>query len=183
MKLKNFISEKSTIIDGFPNIRQAKSFSCGAAALQSILNYYGFDEKEEDLIKELKTDKTGTLLKYIKKALTKRKLKFEEKEMMKINDLMSLLRKKIPVILMIQAWGKKENYDGWEDGHFVVAIGYDNKSIIFDDPSLSKVRGFIKFEDLMKRWHDIDDGEEDKKVRYGLAVFGKDNSMEKKEIK
>ena len=40
-----------------PNIRQTTDYTCGAAALLSVLNYYGlYDDSEMELAEELETD-------------------------------------------------------------------------------------------------------------------------------
>lgn len=56
--------------------------------------------------------------------------------------------RKIPVIVLIQAWldDYEEDIDWnniWEDGHYVVAIGSDDKYIYFEDPSILGGIGYI----------------------------------------
>ncbi|MBU2236000.1 C39 family peptidase, partial [Patescibacteria group bacterium] len=89
-------------------------------------------------------------------------------------DIKKFINKKIPVILLVQAWTNIKNVNwekDWIDGHYVVAIGYDKNKIYFEDPS-SISRTHLTYNELIKRWHDTDcDGK--KYVNYGIAVYGK----------
>jgi hypothetical protein len=43
----------------------------------------------------------------------------------------------VPVIILIQAWGSEKDFkngylDCWNDGHFVVVVGYTDKMILDD---------------------------------------------------
>ena len=58
----------------------------------------------------------------------------------------------------------------WDDGHWVVAIGYSPTGVFFEDPSLQAVRGFLSYRELLTRWHDT--GPHRKHMPfYGLAVW------------
>lgn len=148
------------IIKNFPNLRQAHDFDCGATALQAVLAYYGIDERAGKIMKQVGTTETGTPIEKIKETAKKYGLKTEMAEM-KIEDVKKYLGKKIPVILLLQAYG---------DGHYVVAIGCDKNKIYFEDPE-SIYRTFLTYEELEKRWHDVIAGKE--YVNYGIAIFGK----------
>ena len=53
---------------------------------------------------------------------------------MSYDDLEGFIDKKKPVICLIQAWNGDSDYDyskDWEDGHYVIAIGYDKNNIYF----------------------------------------------------
>jgi predicted double-glycine peptidase len=64
---------------------------------------------------------------------------------------------------MIQAWRsidrRKRRWRGykdeWNEGHWVAAIGYDKSAVYFEDPSLAVVRGFLAYDELVERWHDV----------------------------
>ena len=157
----------------FPELRQSFDWDCGASVIQSVLVYYGIDIPEEALIKLAGTTKCGTPITKIKATFKKYGLNFKAGKMT-VDDIKKYLDKKIPVILLVQAWSgkKKINYvQDWADGHYAVAIGYDSKKIYFEDPWTVK-RTFLTFEDLEKRWHDID-AEGKKHINWGLAVWGK----------
>ena len=59
-------------------------------------------------------------------------------------------------MVALQAYGNRKqqlaNYaEGWTDGHWVIAIGYDREGIFFEDPSLQAVRGYLTDEVLIER--------------------------------
>lgn len=157
----------------FPELRQAYDYDCGANALESVLSYYGFDVSEDRIIKKAKTTKDGTSIKGILKTIKKFRLKSKSGEMT-INQIKEYIDKKIPVILLLQAWTekKKVNWEkDWHDGHYVVAIGYDKSKFYFTDPS-SVLRTYLTFKEFGERWHDI--GTDGKKyIHFGIAVYGK----------
>ena len=160
----------------FPNTRQTFEYSCGSGAVQAVMAYYGKDFRESQLIDLLKTDKTnGTLVRDIVKVFTSAGLQVDVKEHMTVDELFGYVKRKVPVIALIQAWGKAVDFDGhykdkWDDGHFVVVIGYNSKNVICSDPALFK-KGFIPIQEFMDRWHDYDEGET-KTYQMGLAVYG-----------
>jgi predicted double-glycine peptidase len=168
---------KTKLLD-FPHTRQSFDYSCGPGAVQAVMAYYGEDFRESELIDLLKTDKDeGTYVKDIVKFFDLKGFSTNVKQNMTTNDLFRYIDKHIPVIVMIQAWGNeldfKANYnDCWNDGHFVVVIGYTNKDILFSDPALFNT-GYIPIPEFVDRWHDYDEGET-KIYQLGIAVYGKE---------
>jgi predicted double-glycine peptidase len=170
-------SKNKTKILDFPSTRQSYDYSCGPGAVQAVLAYYGEDYRESQLIDLLKTDKdTGTYVKDIVKFLDSLGYITDVKQNMTKEELFSYIDKNIPVIVLIQAWGKEADFlkhykETWTDGHFVVVIGYTEKDIVCSDPGLFK-SGYIPIEEFIDRWHDYDEGET-KTYRLGVAVYGK----------
>jgi ABC-type bacteriocin/lantibiotic exporter with double-glycine peptidase domain len=165
-----------------PKLRQFYNYDCGANSVQSVLAYYGINIREEFILKSAKTSKEGTPIKGIIKTIKKYGLKTTAKEMT-IKNLKYYIRKKIPVILVLQAWTnkKKINWEkDWIDGHYVVAIGFTKDKILFEDPS-SFNRTFLKYDELNKRWHDIDTNGK-KYLHYGIAIYGKTPKFKSKKI-
>lgn len=166
----------------FPNLRQTYDFDCGAKALQSVLAYFGHDIQEGKLIKQAKTNKKiGTSVPDMTRILNKYGLKTTEKEMT-VEELKKHIDRGTPVIILVQAWsgGKKPDYSKkFTEGHYVVAIGYDSKRIIFEDPA-SFYRTALSFGELKKRWRGI---EYNRKVyNLGIAVTGKKPVYSSKKI-
>ena len=161
----------------FPDTRQSTSFSCGAAAVQSVLYYYGTDWSEGDFIEELETSpEKGTSVAEITAFFQGQGLKVTSGQM-DVAQLRYWVDRFVPVIVLIQAWADgvepADHYaDQWGDGHYVVVIGYDEKNIYFDDPSILDNRGFIPVDEFMLRWHDVDT-DDTKYVNFGIAVYGK----------
>ena len=157
----------------FPKLRQTYGYDCGAVAIESILGYYGLEIREGVLLKLAKTTKSGTYPPNVIKTLEKYGLKCHVGEFT-ILDIKKYIDKKIPIILLIQAWTEKKKINwekDWNDGHYVVAIGYDKKRIYFEDPS-SLARTYLNYKELEKRWHDKDKYGKSY-INFGIAVYGK----------
>ncbi len=157
----------------FPLFRQTKSYDCGAITTQMVLAYFGINIRGDIIIKEVKTNKSGTKIENIIKVLKKYKLKYKAGQS-DIKNLKKFLKENKPIIIPLQAWTNKKEINwqnDWSDGHYVVAIGYDKNKIYFADPS-SIYKTYLTYTDLEKRWHDISvDGK--KYIHFGIAVSGK----------
>lgn len=159
----------------FPTSRQHNENSCGCAAVQSMLMYYGIDESLDDLEKELKTDENGTSYRNMVKSFRKRKLKVEYGTMNK-TQLKEYISSKIPVIILIQAYKNNENkpytLTSYRDGHYVTVIGYSTRRFILEDPSLNNELGYILNKELDVRWHGWGEDQDEKLNFFGIAVIG-----------
>ena len=171
---------KGAIRIPLPDTTQQEDYSCGAACLQAVCKYFGVGPEDEwEYVEALRMDKkVGSHPFQIVRAARRYGLRFREKLGMSLADLKGLLRRRIPVLLMIQAWGERKygggylrSYRGvWDQGHWVVAVGYDRSGVYFEDPSLQAVRGFLTFEELEERWHDV--GPHNRHMdHYGLALW------------
>ena len=146
-----------------PDVRQTTVYACGAAALQAVLAYYGIDARQDTLIAELGTNETvGTRWWEIVRDAEARGLRAEPRTGMAERDLEADLDRGVPVLLAVQAWADEPPADaaGWaartEDGHYVVAVGYDAERFYFEDPAMFGV-GYIGRAELEARWHDFDE--------------------------
>lgn len=141
-----------------PEVQQKTHFSCAAAVVHSICSYWGLGlESHYDYFPHLETDESyGTLPVKIANYFKSVGLKCRINYNMQIKSLCQELNNQHPVILAIQAWGNPKQYTKTGSGHYVVAIGYDDKNIFFEDPWMNCSRGFIPKSELVKRWHDMD---------------------------
>lgn len=159
----------------FPETRQATVFSCGASAVQSVLYYYGIEKREDELAEFLGTsEEEGTPVEPILKFFRDCGLRVDA-GVMTLDEIKGWIDQEVPVILLVQAWSDDESCDyeeALDEGHYVVAIGYEDDRIIFDDPSLLGNRGFMTFDELETRWHDIDKDDE-VLDHYGIAAWGR----------
>lgn len=76
--------------------------------------------------------------------------------------------------MLLQSWSgvKNKNYKkDWDDGHYVVAIGYDKNHLYFEDP-YSVLRTYLSIKEVNERWHD-DTVKMGKLKNIGIAVYGK----------
>ncbi|MFH1451699.1 MAG: cysteine peptidase family C39 domain-containing protein [archaeon] len=164
-----------------PQLRQTFEYDCGAKALQTVLVYYGIEEREDKIIKYAKTSKKGTSINGILAVVKKYHLKSVSRQM-SIEEVKKFIDKKVPVILVLQAWTKKKrnNWESdWADGHYVVVIGYTKNKILFEDPYSFK-QTYLKYDELEKRWHDIDKNK--KYFHHGIAIFGKKPKFKRNKI-
>ena len=179
--MKIFKIAKSKIMLDFPVLRQSVGYTCGAASVAAVLNYYGEEVKEGDVTKALKTDEDGTHYRNIIKFFQKENFKIDE-NVNSIDKITEYLKKDIPVILEIQAWqdGNKSYKKNYKDGHYVVAIGVDSNKVYFYDPS-SITHTYIPIDELQDRWHDIEMDKE-KTQNLGIAIYGKKPKFDSSKI-
>lgn len=179
MRFKHFIedaikdmTEDPKVMLDFPRVRQSANFTCGAAALQSVLAYYGKDFPERVLTQKLGTDREdGTDYERIAKFAIKCGLRTFLGSL-EFSEIQRAIDKRWPVILAIQAYADKtadEYEDGYENGHYVVVIGYDKSGLYFADPVMYH-RGYLSYEECAKRWHDKDKSE--KLQNLGIIITG-----------
>src|SRR5205823_4615259 len=57
----------------------------------------------------------------------------------------------------------------WDDGHWVVAVGYDKNNLYFMDPSTAGRYTYIPKAQFLERWHDIM-GKDNKHVQH-ISIF------------
>jgi len=188
MRLKNYLTEQDMVpkdakILNYPEFRQVYTWDCGANALQTVLIYYGIDVREKTLMNQLgTTSEHGTpvinMVEIIKGA-EYYGLEAEDKDDMTIDDLKHAIDNGWPTIIAIQAYMDKDDQDehaieyknNWNEGHYVVVIGYDDKNIYFEDPSDTK-RTFLSYDEFNDRWHDMDDDGK-KYEHWGIICKGK----------
>jgi uncharacterized protein YvpB len=164
----------------FQELRQLYTFDCGVSFSQSVLTYYGYNKREDELLKKLKAVNTnvfdnGVTAKSIMGLFIEHKLKPKLIRGMKAEELPAYIDEGVPVIVLLQAYkekdNKKEYKDDYVDGHYVVAVGYDNGSIIFEDPSAYN-RTCLTYEELDDRWHANNDNNKPDPVSLAIAVYG-----------
>lgn len=164
--VKNFIR--------VPIMRQNENYTCGVTALQSILGYYGFDKRIDELSSMLKPDpENGT--NYLSIAAYARSQGFDVsiRTEMALNELKGYINQNKPVLLAIQAWADSRSAYSLsqnEDGHYVVAIGYDDKNFYFMDPSTLGHYTYIPTEEFVSRWHDYDFYGKKVLNRFGMII-------------
>jgi predicted double-glycine peptidase len=148
------------LLTGVPDVRQSTGYSCGAAALQAVLAYWGTSEREDRLIDRLhSTPEKGTSPDSILRVAREFGLAAELHEGLGLDDLQAALGRGQSVIVDLQAWRESEDRswdETWDDGHYVVLLGMDERNLYFEDPSLLGARGFIPRAEFLERWHDYE---------------------------
>lgn len=142
-----------------PLTRQATDYTCGAAAVQSVLGFFGEDWREDQLSHALHSKKrSGTNYAQIVKLARARGYEVSTETDYTIAKLKDSITSGVPVICLIQAWRDKptEYSNDWNDGHYVVAVGFDSDNIFFMDPSTLGHYAYIPSAEFLSRWHDVD---------------------------
>jgi len=141
-----------------PLCRQAKSFTCGVASLQSVLRYYGLEMRQDVLEKKLRTNRGGTRFPHIVAYAQSCGFTAAWQTNMQYAQLQQALDTGTPVIVALQAWADEPVVysNDWNDGHYAVAIGYDETNTYFMDPSTLGNYTFIPTGEFLDRWHDKD---------------------------
>jgi uncharacterized protein len=141
------------------DVRQGTSYTCGISCAQAILNYYGIDKREDLLANQFgSTEESGTSPDQLVSGLNSYGLTVTIKENSSLDDLKANINSDIPTMVAIQAWldtyPPSDWSSNWEDGHWVIVTGMDDRNIYFEDPSLLGSRGWITHEEFLSRWHD-----------------------------
>ena len=128
-----------TLLD-IADVRQATPYTCGVASSLAILNYYGIETREDSLAELFgTTEESGTSPQQIVAGFASFGLEAILKVDTSLEDLSANLRDGIPTMVAVQAW--LDPYPAvdwsanWEDGHWVIVIGMDDRNIYFEDPS------------------------------------------------
>ena len=157
--------------------RQTFDFDCGAKALQVVMAYYGIDVREDKLLEELQCDKYGTPLGNMIYVAEKYGFQVVANNGVFLDTVKQYLDENHPVIVVVQAWAQRYmTLEDWEvdydDGHYVIVIGYDDKIIIFEDPASFR-RTWMTEEEFLVRWHDIDPRTQQKFEHFAMVLLGK----------
>jgi len=144
-----------------PFCRQGSNWACGVSCLQSLFHYYGYEIREDNLAKLLKSgEEHGTNMSEIIGLAKRVGLETQIIKSMPPEKLKEYIDSGIPVMVCMQAWSDDE--DGlkwstrWEDGHYVLVVGYDMNHFFFMDPSTLSTYAFIPQTEFLERWHDYD---------------------------
>jgi len=143
-----------------PDVRQSTGYSCGAAALQAVLAYWGIEEREDRLIARLHTTpEAGTHPDDIVRGARELGLTADLREGLDLADLERALAGGTSIIVDLQAWRDRADApwaETWDDGHYMVLLGLDAANLYFEDPSLLGARGVIPRAEFVDRWHDYE---------------------------
>jgi len=166
-------------IEGVPDTIQSNNYSCGVAAVQAVLQYYGHWGYQDGYAKEMGTNsEEGTHPAKMVRCLRERGLEAELVEGMSVSDLKRSVDRGHLVIIDFQAWGDPEGKDyarEWEDGHYAVVVGYEGETLVLEDPSLLGSLGTLTATELERRWRDyeVEEGKRREYVRMGIVVRGR----------
>jgi len=153
-------SSSPSLLASVPDVRQSTGYTCGAAALQAVLAYWGTEEREDRLAARLhSTPEAGTHPLEILRVAREFGLSADLREGLVLADLEAALASGTTVIVDLQAWRERTDLpwtETWDDGHYMVLLGMDGESLYFEDPSLLGSRGTIPRAEFIDRWHDYE---------------------------
>lgn len=170
-----------SLLASVPDVRQSTGYTCGAAALQAVLAYWGTQEREDRLAARLhSTPEAGTHPLDIVRVAREFGLTADLREGLELADLETALAAGTTVIVDLQAWRARADLpwaETWDDGHYMVLLGADRDNLYFEDPSLLGSRGTIPRSEFIDRWHDYEgtpplDPTDRKYVRMAIFLRG-----------
>jgi predicted double-glycine peptidase len=117
---------------------------------------------ERPLAAAMGIGKAGSEPGQIARAGRARGLEIEHVEGMPFAALLAHVKAKRPVIVLFQAWGRKNSqldyHNEYAHGHYAAVIGTDADNVYFADPELGRARGFLSRAEFQARWHGLDYG-------------------------
>ncbi|HKI74092.1 MAG TPA: C39 family peptidase [Pseudomonadales bacterium] len=161
------------------NMRQTFDFDCGVKALQGVLAYYGVEERADTLLEELNADpEHGTSVQNMIAVAERKGFTVASGTNWTLDDIKNYVDQGHPVIVSIQAWADQELTlkqwrENYEDGHYVVVVGYDGPTLYFEDPA-SFHRTFLREREFVARWHDVEPITGEKLQRLGIVLLGRE---------
>ncbi|HAJ38803.1 MAG TPA: hypothetical protein DCL15_24310 [Chloroflexi bacterium] len=161
-----------------PLVRQPDGYTCGVAALQSVLHYYGIVVRYDALAATLGADpEQGTNYRRMVAYAQSCGLNVTCCTEMTLQQLYNEIDAGAPVIVALQAWGNglaNAYIDAWDDGHYAVVVGYDQDNVYLMDPSTLGNYTYIPTAEFLARWHDCyeEAGEMIRLNRFGMVFRG-----------
>ena len=150
-----------TVLTEVPVIQEVTEEAGGAAAIQSVLAYFGKEVlDQEDVMEAVGTDSQGTAIEDMVAFANMNGVPATQKSRVTISELQDQVRLGNPVLVELMAWSEDETSDStysddWEDGRYAVVVGVDNTNVYLMDPSLAGRRGFIPLREFQERWHNL----------------------------
>ncbi len=164
-----------------PQVKQETDYTCGVAALQAILEYFGCHTDQMTLARHLHAAPlVGTSYRSIEKYCLANDFSVKISTGMTVEQLQQLIAQGQPVICLIQARQGEETLEEWpqiwQNGHYVVAVGADADNFYFMDPSTGGRNQRIGQQEFSLRWHDIDVAQDSvisERLEHFAMVIGK----------
>lgn len=152
------------------NGRQETSFTCGPAAMQTVLDSFGIYRRQSDLARELGTTAAeGTRPDALLRCAWSEGLHAKQSRNTRFETVVAAVRRGARVILNFQAWPERGQRvgQGAQDGHYAVVQRATDEELVLVDPS-SERPVLLSREDLEDRWYDVD---ADGHPVHRLAIF------------
>ena len=138
---------------------QSNSYSCGVGVVQAVLSYHGIWGYQDVFAQAMgTTPEQGTHPARMVAFMKEKGLDAQLREGLTIDELRRFVDEGVLVILDIQAYHDDDvDYaTDWEDGHYVILLGYNKDVLFLEDPSLLGTRTYLTNAELMTRWRDYE---------------------------
>ena len=94
-----------------------------------------------------------------------------------IDEIKRFIDTSHPVIVLVQAWAEKymtleEWHEDYDDGHYVIVVGYYENKIVFEAPSSFR-KTWLTEEEFLIRWHDKDPETDNIINQFALILTGR----------
>jgi ATP-binding cassette subfamily B protein len=121
-----------------PYHEQNRDFTCGPACLRMVLEYFGVLQDEVSLTMLCGTTLAGTGLVEIAEAARRLGFKAEWKRNAKFSDLTNALKRRIPVMAMVDARLLHVIEMPIPIGHMIVIFAIEADTIFYHDPEVGR---------------------------------------------
>ena len=108
----------------------------------------------------------------------------EDDNGVELADLLAAIDNGTPPIVDIEAWQDVTQREDlkpwatdWDDGHYVVLVGYDDDNLYFMDPSTARFCAYIPRDEFVQRWHDTVGANNAKKQHMTIFVKPRNPSI------
>ena len=120
-----------------PHYEQEKDYSCVAACMRMVLEYYGITEPEDEICRLLGTKTTGTRVVNVARAVPWWDLNLELGEF-DFQQLNTFITSQVAPIIFLET-GPLDYWNGQNEQHAVVLTGIDAKALTVEinDPFLT----------------------------------------------
>jgi predicted double-glycine peptidase len=158
--------------------RQVTEYSCGPAAVQSVLAYWGHEVDQQKLMQVFSTtEEVGTHPEDMVTGLRALGLDAEMKENCTVDELAEFTSTFGPVIALGQVWRSESGpavsaADDWGSGHYFIVLGVDEDNVYCQDPYLGMCKGFAPRSVFEEHWHQAMGGDlaKNRKLMH-VAIF------------
>jgi predicted double-glycine peptidase len=164
-----------------PVVRQRQGYSCGPAAVLSLLRLWCPESyatvEEEALYAPLETTEArGTEPEPMVRLLQRSGVDAQYRHGdVTAAELERAVDAGAPPIVDLQAWRDHDRpwQETWDAGHYVIMVGYDDDHFFFADPSNASPAGYVYLPraELAERWHDLT-GRDDAPARC-MTIFAR----------
>ena len=157
--------------------RQTTEYSCGPAAFQAVMRYWGRDIDEEALIELLQTDpEVGTYPEQIVRGARVLGFDAQVTENLTLDEVAQFASSGNPVIALAQVWRSQKDTpasaaEEWDCGHYVVILAVDRDYVYFQDPYARMCKAFVPRDVFEAHWHHAMGGDLRNPKLVHLAIF------------